>query len=210
MITVAFSGATLISLLPRMITPFRRRFPRVRIKVMEGTLPMLETPLRDGLIDLYYGPVPGHFSDPALTVTVLFENERIVVARRGHPLEEAQSLRDLVSAEWVTTPVAVNTDTEVNSLFEVSGLPAPHIAVQAESNMSVAAIVANSDLLAVVPQQWITLVKSSDMLIRIPISETIAGPRICAVRRANMPLAPVAQYLDDLAFRSARHQASVL
>lgn len=202
-ITIAFSGATLLALLPTLINPFRQRFPHVRLKVVEGTFPMLERDIRDGLIDLYYGPVSKAYTDPALTIEMLFENGRIIVGRRDHPLRFATSLRELVGAAWVTTPVAIDSDNEVNTVFEAAGLPPPQIAMQATSGMSVTTIVATSDLLAPLPQQWMEFIRATNLMVRIPVKEVPNTPRICAVRRANMPLTPATEFLNDLAIRAA-------
>lgn len=202
-ITVAFSAAGHIALLPGMIGPFRRRFPNIRIKVVEGTFPMLETEIRDGIIDLYYGPVSKDFVDPALVVNLLFENGRIIVGRRDHPLQHATALQQLVGASWVTTPVAIDSDSEVNSVFEAAGLPAPHIAMQAASSMSLISIITSSDLLAPLPQQWLEFIEQTHLMEQIKIREVPNAPQICAVRRANVPLTPAAEYLNDLAMRTA-------
>ena len=202
-ITVAFSAAGHLALLPKMIAPFRQRFPNMRVKVVEGTFPMLETDIRDGLIDLYYGPVSKGFVDPALVVDHLFDNARIIAGRAGHPLLHATSLEELVGASWVTTPVAIDNDSEVNSVFQAAGLPAPHIAMQAASSMSLLTIITSSDLLAPLPQQWAELVNATPLIERIRIRDVPNAPRICAVRRANYPLTPAAEYLNDLALRAA-------
>jgi LysR family transcriptional regulator of abg operon len=202
-ITVAMSAAGHLALLPSMIGPFRRRFPNIRIKVVEGTFPMLETDIRDGLIDLYYGPVSKGFQDPALVVDLLFENARIIVGRRGHPLRNATRLDELVGASWVTTPVAIDHDSEVNSVFHAAGLPAPHIAMQAASSMSLLTIITASDLLAPLPQQWMEFIEGTNLIERLQIRDVPNAPRICAVRRANVPLTPAAEYLNDLAQRAA-------
>ena len=202
-ITVAFSTATQLSLLPAIIRPFRRRFPNIRVKVVEGAFPSLETAVRDGLVDLYYGPVSPGFIDPALFIDDLFHNGRIIVCRRGHPLSEATRLRDLVRAEWVTTPIAIDFDFEVNALFETMGLPAPPIAIQATSGMSVVTIVAASDYLAPLPMQWRDFIHATQLIHCLPITELTGTLRICAVRRANLPLTPAAEFLNDLAKRAA-------
>lgn len=202
-ITVAFSAAGHIALLPAIIGPFRRRFPNIRIKVVEGTFPMLETDIRDGIIDLYYGPVAKDFVDPALYVQLLFENGRIIVARRDHPLRHATTLEELVGASWVTTPVAIDSDGEVNSVFQAAGLPVPHIAMLASSSMSLITIISSSDLLAPLPQQWLEFIEATHFIEHLNIREVPNAPRICAVRRANMPLTPAAEFLNDLALRAA-------
>jgi hypothetical protein len=65
---------------------------------------MLECDLRDGLIDLHYGPVTGEEHYPSLSIEPLMENRRIIGARKQHPLRLATTLEELVGAEWVTTP----------------------------------------------------------------------------------------------------------
>ena len=202
-ITVAFSAAGHIALLPGILPSFRRRFPDVRINVVEGTFPMLETEIRDGLIDLYYGPVSKGFVDPALVVEQLFENARIIGVRRNHPLRHATKLADLIGASWVTTPVAIDTDNEVNVVFAEAGLPAPHIAMQAAPSMSLVSILISSDLLAPLPQQWMKFIEETGLVERLKIREVPDAPRICAVRRANTPLTPASEYFNDLANRAA-------
>lgn len=202
-ITVGCSSATLIAMIPAMRPRFHAKYPNIRITLVEGSLPMLETQLRDGLIDLYYGPVATGFSDPALTIETLFENERIIIGCRDHPLRHATSLEQLVGADWVTTPMAIDSDNEVNSVFAAAGLPPPRIVMQASSSMNLAVIVATSHLLAPVAQQWLELINETGMMVRIPVREVSKAPRICAVRRANAPLTPACEFLNDLAMRAA-------
>ena len=203
MITVGCSSATLLAIIPTIVNRFHGKYPNIRIKVVEGSLPMLESELRDGLVDLYYGPVVSGFVDPALTIETLFENKRMIVGRRDHLLSSATTLGELVGAAWVTTPMAVDSDNEVNSVFAAAGLPAPRIVMQASSSMSLAVIVATSDLLAPVPQQWMELIRATGLMTHIPVAGVSNAPRICAVRRANAPLTPAAEFLNDLAARAA-------
>jgi len=202
-ITVGCSSATLIAMVPTIVNRFHVKYPNIRLKLLEGSLPMLENQIRDGLVDLYYGPVATGFVDPALVIELLFENERMIIGRRDHPLRNAKSLADLVGATWVTTPMAIDSDNEVNSVFVAAGLPSPRIAMQASSAMNLAVIVATSDLLAPVPQQWVELIRATGLMERIPVREVSKAPRICAVRRANVPLTPACEFLNDLAMRAA-------
>jgi LysR family transcriptional regulator of abg operon len=209
-ITVGCSSATLIAMIPTIVNRFHVKYPNIRIKLLEGSLPMLETQLRDGLIDLYYGPVATGFVDPALLIEHLFENERMIIGRRDHPLRHATSLEELVGASWVTTPMAIDSDNEVNSVFAAAGLPPPRIVMQASSAMNLAVIVATSELLAPVPQQWTELIRATGMMERIRVREVSKAPRICAVRRANVPLTPASEFLNDLAMRAASTYAHKL
>ena len=201
-ITIACSGATLLAIMPTIAGRFHHRFPNVRLKLLEGTFPMFETNVRDGLIDLYYGPVAKGFTDPALVIDPLFKTGRIVVGRRDHPLRDARSMSELAGASWLTTPVMIDSDDDVNAAFESAGLPRPRIVMQASSGMGIATVVAASDLLALVPRQWLDVLKVTNLLARFPLADVPDAPQICAVRRANMPLTPAADFVNDLATRA--------
>ena len=202
-ITIGCSSATLLAIIPTIVKRFHGKYPNIRIKFLEGSLPMLESEIRDGLIDLYYGPVAAGFTDPALVIDLLFENARMIVGRRDHPLRGATTLAELVGASWVTTPMAIDSDNEVNSVFVAAGLPPPRIVMQASSSMTLAVIVATSDLLAPVPQQWMELIRATGLMSRIAVAGIANAPRICAVRRTAVPLTPAAEFLNDLAARAA-------
>jgi len=201
-LTVAYSGATMLTLLPKMIPAFIGRFPNIRVKVLEGALPSVETSLRDGLVDLYYGPVPAKFTDAALTITPLIENEYIVMARRHHPLSKATSLRELVGAPWLSAPVIIDADTEVDMFFRTAGLPKPHIAVQAASTLSITTTIAATDLLALLPVQMSALIDLGHPLIKIPIKEKLRAPRLCVLRRAHLPLTPAGEHMYELGLQA--------
>lgn len=203
-ITVAFSTASLIAMLPEVIAPFRRRFPHVRVKVLESSLPTLEPDLRNGIVDVYYGPVPEDYSDPALVVDRLLDNPRIIVGRHGHPLRGATSLEELAGAGWVAAHMTLDSDTEVISVFGAAGLPPPKIVMEAGSGTSMITIIKSSDLLAPMSALWLD--DKKHRLERFPIPNLPSGAPICAIRRGNMPLTPAAEHWNDLVARVAGHR----
>ena len=204
-VTVGLSTAAHLELLPRILNPFRKRFPAMRLKLVEGLFPLFEADIRDGHIDLYYGPVRKDFADPGLIIEPLFRNPRIIVARRGHPLAGATSIGELVGASWVTTPVMIDSAYEVNAVFTEAGLPPPHIAMEAASGLSIMTAVLSTDLLAPMPGQWRKVIEATGHIVQIHIKEATYAPRICAVRPARMPMTPAAEYFNDLVLRAAPH-----
>lgn len=209
-LSLALSTAAHVAILPRILNPFRRRYPDVRLKIIEGLYPALEASIRDGEIDTYVGPVPKDLRSRGLVCDVLFENPRIIVGRRGHPLAGATSIKDLVDACWVTTPVMPNTENEVKAIYEEAGLPTPKIVVQATSGMSIISVVASTDLLAPAPREWLELIPSTNLLVHIPIEEATFAPPICSVRLERTQLSPPAQYLSDLIHRVAANHVRQL
>ena len=209
-ISLGLSTAAHVAVLPKIFTPFHKRFPNVRLNVIEGLFPILESDIRDGLIDIYVGPVAQTPQSSDLLIESLFPNERIIIGRHNHPLGGATSVTELGGAEWVTTPVASDAENEVNAIFESVGMPPPTIAAQAKSWLSIISIVASSDLLAPMPQQWQEFIAATSLVVRIPVRETTYAPEICTVRQARLPLTPAAQYLSDLIHRAAANHARTL
>jgi LysR family transcriptional regulator, regulator of abg operon len=68
-------------------------------------------------------------------------------------------------------------------------------------------IAANSDLLALLPRQYLKHPGVTELLEPIRIREKLTAPTICLVRRSNLPLTPAAEFLSDLMRRAAGHEA---
>jgi hypothetical protein len=90
---------THIALLPSALKPFWARYLQVQLHLIEGWYPMLEDGLKYGKRRLLCRPSE---RTALLLQEHLFENTRIVLGRRGHPLASARSLKDLVDAEWAS------------------------------------------------------------------------------------------------------------
>lgn len=205
-VAIGLSTAAHIALLPRVLSLFLRRYPDARLKISEGLFPALEADLRDGLLDFYVGPLAEERLGGEFVVEKLFDNHRVVLCRRGHPLAGATSLRELVDARWVATSVTVNSAAELNPLFETHGLPTPTIAVQTQSALSMITVAAFTDLLTMLPRQWLDFEQITTLLSHIRLDETLAAPTICMVNRVRLPLTPVAQHLHDLFRRAGLNQ----
>lgn len=206
-VSIGLSTAPHVAMLPKVLDPFRRRYPDVRLRITEGLFPALESEVRDGSVDFYVGPLSEDRLAGEYVVEKLFENHRIVLCRRGHPLVGATTLGELADARWVATSVTTNSEAELFPLFERHGLPNPVIAVEAQSALSMITVAASSDILAMLPRQWLDFTRTGRLLTQIPVREELAAPAICIVSRASLPLTPVAEHLCDLFRRSALNQA---
>jgi DNA-binding transcriptional LysR family regulator len=203
MLRVVLSSVSHIALLPDALAAFQRRYPNVALDLTEGVFPASEAALRGGLADVYIGPPPPLSTAEGLLVEKLFDNSRAVVCRKGHPLAQARSLRELVDAPWLTSSITYRPEDEVAPLFARHGLPAPRIVMQAHSSLSFLTALLNSDMLMMLPVQWLAAPLTRDVLYAIPIRETLPTPPICIVRRAGLPLTPAAEYFCDMIRRAA-------
>ena len=206
-VNMALSTASSMALLPNALAEFRRRYPDAMLKISETFFAPIERELLDGRTDFYVGPFEAGSTANSFIVEILFQNQRRVVARRGHPLIHATSFADLAGAKWLR-PATVQRSTEgdfEDSLAEF-GLRDPQIVVQSRSALITMLTVANSDLLTVVPQQWLDLPVTAALVEALDLPPFRAAP-ICIVRRPDMPLTPMAEYLCDMMRRAGVHYA---
>jgi DNA-binding transcriptional LysR family regulator len=192
-----------VGLLPRALPIFRHRYPKVRLQLIEGLFPDIESQLRSGGIDFYLGAAPTQPPAPGLISEELFKNMRAVVGRKGHPLSSARSLRALAAAEWATTSIDYNAEYDLNQLFIRHKLPAPKVVLQARSALTMMVGLAQTDLLALLPVQWGEFPITRDALAVIAIRERLPAPPIVLIRRPDLPLTPAAEHLCDVMRRFA-------
>lgn len=192
-----------VGMLPSALPAFRKRFPKVKLKIIEGLYPAIEGGLRDGSIDFYLGASPRSSPAPGLLTELLFENTRIIVGRKNHPLSKARSIQELGQAEWATTSVNYNAAEDLHELFASYHMPEPKVMLQAHSAMSVMVALAYSDLLAILPVQWNEFPLTRGALQVINIRERLPAPSIVCIRRPDLPLTPAAEFFCDLLRRYA-------
>ena len=204
-IRMCLSSVAHMELLPSALQPFRQRFPNVTLEVIDAVLPRVEKQLKDGSIDFYVGPLHGEVSSE-LTSEKLFDNQRVILGRIGHPLADATSLRDLVDADWVSTSITHKTEDELSQLFERHALPPPNIVMQGHSALTFYFALTCSDLLMLMPIQWSRVPLFRDQLQTITVTESLFAPPICIVQRTGLPLTPAAEYFCDMIRRGSAHR----
>ena len=205
-VTLCMSTAPHLGLFAEVLREFRARYPDTHLEIIDGVYPRVESSLLDGTVDFYIGPVPAR-TPGELQVEKLFDNMRVIVGRKGHPLARARSLRDLAGAQWITTSITHKAEEELGPLFEKYGLPPPHLALKAQSALTFITALTNSDLLMMLPVQWLQYPLLQGVFQEIRVKEPLPAPPVCIVQRAGLPLTPAADYYCTLARRaSARAQ----
>lgn len=202
-VSVGLSSAVFLSLVPEVYRTFRKSFPDALLSLTEGLFPALEPQLKDGSLDFYIGPRPGGDLDKTYALQLLFRNKRVVVCREGHPLAQARSLRELIDAQWIMTGVRQPVEIEFEEQFAVHGMQAPKAVTQTLTTLPIVALLTSTDALAFLPQQWMSSEIFKGSLREIRVTEALAGPDIVLVRRAALPLTPLAEKLATLFERAA-------
>lgn len=204
-VSVCLSSASHMALLPQVLRPFRARYPNVWMEIIDAVFPGAEAGLKDGRVDCYVGPTPERISEE-LQVEKLFDNSRVIMCRKGHPMAQARSLRDLVDAEWLTTSITYKAEEELGPLFAMYGLTAPRLVLRAQSALTFLTTIPYTDLLMMAPIQWLQSPLTSGQVQQIHVAEALPAPPICIVTRSGMPLTPAADYFCTLVRRAGLHR----
>jgi DNA-binding transcriptional LysR family regulator len=192
-----------IALLPHAFRPFHKRYPDVKLHIIEGQYPSLEREIQSGKMDFYVGPLWRHALPSDLICEKLLDNKRAIFGRKGHPLAKARSLRELVSAEWATTSITQRAEDELQEIFAHYRLPEPRLAVRSQSALTTMMALLNTDFLAMLPVQWTDFPIIGQALISIPVRESLPAPPLVVIRRSELPLTPAAEFFVDLLRRRA-------
>jgi LysR family transcriptional regulator of abg operon len=210
-VTVALSTASSIALLPRVMAAFRKRYPDALLKVSETLFHAAESEILEGKVDFYVGPLDEAAASAKFAVEKLFDNQRLVIARKDHPLRDATSMTDLADAQWVSPTLSTrgtednrgyDADINLEQMFERLGLPKPNVVMHARSALITMLAIADSDLLTVLPQQWLEYPATADRITGFAGIPPLRAPTICIARRLDVPLTPMAEYLCDLMSRA--------
>lgn len=151
--------------------------------------------LLQGRFDAVIAPRPRGFSHPDVVERRLYELAPSIYARRRHPLAGARGLAELKGAAWACVGPSVSGPVDVlTEAHRVRRMPAPRMAVRCPDFASMLHLVAQSDLLAVVPH---------------PVLLGAAAPAVVPLRLAeSLPL--YGMWLFELGTRPSRIGAQAL
>jgi LysR family transcriptional regulator, regulator of abg operon len=206
-VTISLSTVPHLALLPPVIRPFTRRYPRVRLTLHEALgFHNAEGLMRSGSVDAYIGIGPTKLS-AEYQVEPLFGNQRYVIAPAGHPLARARSLRQLSDANWVVSS-AGTAEANFAALFRKNRCKVPERLTFAAGILTQVMLLLNSEILMIGPKQLLEFAPYRGRLVRIPVREKIEAPMMVMVRRAASPLTPAAEHFCDLVRRASVHLAT--
>jgi len=183
-VAVGFGPLAAALVLPGAVSSFHGQFPDVEVRLMEGFAHAVIPLVRDETLDMALGPrLPGYSSGSALKFRPIFNNEQIVVARKGHPLAGARSITELSQAHWLSfEPRPV-----VDRVLAAAGLPGARRLMQCESLNVLVAVLGSSDLLALASRRMLTLPQSAKALQEIPIRERVPPMTTGLYTRSDTP-----------------------
>ncbi len=180
---------------PQAVMRFRERFPDVQLRLVEGLRHSTGPMVRDATLDMSLAPrAPNGLDDPAIRFKPIAHLEWIVVARRGHPLARTRSAAALARAEWLCSLRHDATAGALNAL----GVPEARQITECESFSATQALLADSDMLALVPHPFLDMPGVAQAIQEVPIAERLPGLTVGLHTRADAPLTKPAAALARL------------
>jgi LysR family transcriptional regulator of abg operon len=198
--------AVTFPLVPDAMSRFRSKWPRAHVRIREGMRNALLPLVRDETLDFSISENVAPGDEAGLEFKPLIQPELAIVARRGHPLANAVSLQDLAKANWLVFNLP-GAGGALERTFKAYGLSPPNALVHCESYATALALVARSDLLALVLRHMLEAPMSEPFLQRIRIQEKVSRPTIGIFSRAGAPLSPTAAAMVQ-AFSAAAQASS--
>ncbi len=203
-VSVAMSGVASLALMPRAFRSFHAKYPKANLNVAESFFHAVEAQILSGQIDFCVVPFRDVGTDTRYLVEKLFDHRWVVIARKNHPLAKCKTLNELTDAEWVRPTLSARTnEAAIAQPFLSHGLIKPNIVLNTASATTTLVVVANSDLLTILPRTMLGSPIDSALFDVLDLEETMQGTQICLVRRKDMPLTPLAEYFADMIKRTA-------
>jgi LysR family transcriptional regulator of abg operon len=203
-LSIGLSPVAQVILLPRVFSSFSSANPDVRLHIVEGFFPTVRSKLNDGSLDFYVGPDPDRRPGPEFIVKHLWKSERIVAARRGHPLAKCSKLKELANCNWQVVGISEKHDDEISNIFTSHGIPLPTHSTIVTSLFTSLVLLNSTDALLVLPKLCLSSPLFKDAVIALPLKEAISGPDIVQIRRTGTPLTPIAERFSEAIDRAVR------
>lgn len=202
-VNIGVGGSIARTLMPKVITQFHHLCPQVKVRIVEGQLVSMLPALRQGELDFTINTwSPGH-QDNELSYEKLMDRDYCVVVRKGHPLAQATSLEELRHCSWTMPSPNSSYYRLLQDLFADSG-PPPAITITCETFMACASLLAQSDFVSILSQDFFTDALVGHQLIALKLREKMPVATFCLIRRKDTALTPMGAHLARLFRQQSR------
>ncbi len=191
-VTVGLTPTSSLLLVGPVTQRFRKSYPNIQLRFIDGMYEFLNVGLREGLLDFAIGPTMPIQPADDLEAIPLFESEVVPMVHKGNKLAKVRSLSDLCDHLWVSP--GATSHMLLAATFEVYKLKPPQI-VECESLSCWLEFVVNHEFIALLPRKILNSNIFVQMLEEIPVKETFQSAQYCLFRRTRMPLPPAAEVL---------------
>jgi DNA-binding transcriptional LysR family regulator len=190
-LTVGMAALAQMTLLPRVLPLFRKKYPLVNITIDGSLLPLVASQIDDGSMDFCIVPRLSGGTEQRFQTEKLWSSQRTILARRGHPLSNATTINDLANNEWIGIGERKNVEAYIHKIYALNKLQKNGAIAISESIMTAINYMLSSNAVMVGPK-YIT--KYNTNIISINVKEHIEDIDVLLVKKHGLPLTPPAEY----------------
>jgi DNA-binding transcriptional LysR family regulator len=209
-IRVGAVGSIACLVLPLAIGRVLKRWPNLRVQVLEGVWDRLADALVKREIDLALAATLPDSDDIVAIDDCRWEDTSCVVAAKGHPLRKKRrlALADTVQQPWAILPKGTGPFEHMQTIFAANGLGMPNIAVETRSVTVLKSLVARSGFLSWMPEPMFDAERKAGLIDALRIPGARDGRTLTAFRRRTGTLpGPAGKLLDELRLLTAQHRS---
>lgn len=175
---IGASGAVIASVVPQAVIAVLEEIPNASIEVREGPMDRLFQQLAQREIDVAIGRPSAKYTDSDITSEALYEERLHFAVRPGHPLANRRSLHwvDLMAQRWVVWTKDIPARDLLEAALSHAGLTIPRDSVQSNSLLATMALVADTNMVAVVSERAIELPERARILKKLPMRLDAQSP----------------------------------
>lgn len=200
-ISIGVSIDPALRLAPTVLSDFRKGNPNVALHITHSITSDLLVQIRDNRIEVALVRIPTTASlelSEDLAVEPLYEGEPVILARTGHPLDEASSVSVLTRYDWVVVggvPEEKTGDASLVEIFDQFNVGRPRVAAYSSSLFDAVSLLLHSDYLARLPSVVLhhPLVKGKLKVVKV--AATSPPYTIAMVHKSGRKLSREAQLL---------------
>jgi LysR family transcriptional regulator of abg operon len=176
-------------------TRFRKRYPDIALRIVEGLVPRVLPLLRDASLDFAIVAESGDLSPREFDARRIGHERQCFAVRAGHPALRNPTLEVLLGFEWgLTGPVRSGVNPGVDSMFERAGATAPSRLLVGDT-IVLTALAHRSDLVTILPSRMLGEPECSGLRALVVPGIAPPGLDVRLVSRPDLPLTRPATYL---------------
>ena len=204
-VSVGMGASIACSLAPEVIARFRKEYPQVKVRIIEGQVEAHLERLRRGELDFSINTAHPAHADTEFQLEKLLDMEFKVLLRKGHPCANATTLEELANCDWIMPTVRTSYHRWLMEIMAQKGIQ-PAIVITCESYIPSLGMIAKTDCVGVMSETAMQHYAHADDITAIQLRDALPLATYYLVQRKASPLTPVAARLAQLFRMQSRAQ----
>ena len=197
-VVLGSSALPFFTMLPLAIKRFQKKFPLVNIHLSEGQYLELLSGVRSGKLDFAIGIISDNISVSEFIEEPFFSTAFCILARRGHPLRNSRSIKQLRGASWYLPASNQGHYSKLEKVLFPDGEGQQTI-IRGDSLTAGLQMILEADFLTVASKEMLKVPYLSEHLCMIPINEALPEATYSFIYSQRLPLTLVARnFIDQL------------